>query len=102
MCHDCYMEYVCGEEPVVTSDMRNAKILVETVYRLPGCSLGGPLHVIVEDMNVDDRMFKEPLSFRFYEDMSDEDKRLCNETFQMLKGLTVQERAWVTYYQGSA
>lgn len=39
---------------VVTSELMALVAKIEAFYRLPGCGVGGPLHITVEDQNIDD------------------------------------------------
>ena len=57
MCWSCVrgeMDEAGLTEVVVTDDMVRIAQLIEAFYQLPGCSVGGPLHITVEDNNVTD------------------------------------------------
>lgn len=47
----------CGcrpEWPEITPLMLETSRLIEQLYELPNCSVGGPLHILTDDQNVDD------------------------------------------------
>lgn len=60
MCRGClYEEYHAIDEDgrvlvPITEAMWDLAALCWDWYRMPGCSTGGPLHVVLDDMNVDD------------------------------------------------
>jgi hypothetical protein len=57
MCHSCYLK-LTGDEPVErTEAVIRAGHLANQVYELPHCGTGGPLHVQLDDMNLEDEHF---------------------------------------------
>ena len=66
MCYYCAVEYVTGIDtskedvpehidwPPITDEMRKAALLIRDLYELPEGGTGGPLHVVVDDYNVED------------------------------------------------
>lgn len=59
----------------VTPEMVRVARLIEDLYAIPGCSLGGPLHITTDDNNVTDGNLdfcrKELLSISKYTDLDD-------------------------------
>jgi hypothetical protein len=65
MCYGCAVEIVCDIDlseddppvkipwPTITEEMRLCAILVENLYELPHGGTGGPLHIAVDDYNID-------------------------------------------------
>lgn len=57
MCMNCLYEYVDDALPEMTDDIRRAALIVKSIYdTFEGCT-GGPLHVILDDYNLEDRYF---------------------------------------------
>lgn len=57
MCWSCVREEMQEAEVTevaVTPEMIEIAGLIEQFYLLPGCSVGGPLHITVEDGNIED------------------------------------------------
>lgn len=98
MCERCYQKHTGGIDPVVTEEMRVALALVKEIYARPWGDTGGPLHVIVDDMNVMDWLFAadKHVDFTYYKDLGPADRDLCIRTFEALRNLTEAQRAWCT------
>lgn len=72
MCMGCVYEYVTEEHPTTIGDSLRAIVdeirvrpavvaaaaEVTALYKLPECSVGGPLHVVVDDTNVEDHFLE--------------------------------------------
>lgn len=69
MCRQCVADVMYGHEkntpideeawdaiewPAWTADMERCSELVGHLYSLPECAVGGPLHVLTDDFNVED------------------------------------------------
>ncbi len=57
MCYQCVEEYAKDEGLTDVSVPAELKPLVERIrafYELPDCSAGGPLHIVLDDTNVED------------------------------------------------
>jgi hypothetical protein len=54
MCEHCLDEITEGKRPPVTDAMRDLAGLCWDWYRMPGNDTGGPLHITLDDMNVED------------------------------------------------
>ena len=53
MCRRCVDEYG-GFDVDITPEMHTVANMITLFYRLPQCSTGGPLHIVVDDFNIDD------------------------------------------------
>lgn len=111
MCESCLTELTGGRVPPTTMAMRYAAALVCEVYAQPWGGVGGPLHVFVEDMNLEDHWFEDPRhradtlgkwvdEWAYGEDYDVDDmRRLCALTFDALAGLTEAERAVAVWHR---
>lgn len=60
MCIDCVRKYVGTSDVDTTTDaFKEVAALVEWVYAQEGYSVGGPLHVQLDDFNLEDRNLTE-------------------------------------------
>lgn len=55
MCESCVREITKGHHPPMTPDMWRLAGLAWDWYRMPGNGVGGVLHIVLDDYNVDDR-----------------------------------------------
>ena len=64
MCHHCWTGH--GKPALDDVDILATALLVGRLYDMPGCSTGGPLHWMLDDMNLDDEQFgqDDPLGYR--------------------------------------
>lgn len=65
MCLDCAVRWVCDLDddedwpevipwPPMTDAMRQLVEQINRLYEMPNCGVGGPLHVVTDDFNVED------------------------------------------------
>lgn len=109
MCMGCVYEYVTEEHPNKIGDslrlvvdeiavrpaVTAAAAEVTALYQLPDCEAGGPLHVIVDDTNVDDH-FLEDDAIGSAEDWTEQALAQANKVLAALRPLTRVERAVAT------
>lgn len=108
---ECPEECECYPTPeqravlLLRADIRETIELVWRLYRLPGCSVGGPLHVVLDDANVDDHWLhipgppRNPITGELYEvdPYPQEAERLAEMILIRLRALpTMTERLAVT------
>jgi hypothetical protein len=98
MCGDCYARLTGGDPPPDTPAVREAAALVAAVYAAPWGGTGGPLHVEIEDMNLEDRFFASDSALEtaiswYGEELGDDGADLCRRTFCALAALSEAERA---------
>lgn len=124
MCWGCVVKYVLdlGEDdqaadeqiegmvlPPQTPEMLRLGALVEEFYALPECSVGGPLHVVTDDYNVED----DSIAFceRSLDDhwsierqATDEGREVvrakAREIIALMRPMTLAERAVALYERG--
>lgn len=92
MCLTCVEKYG-GTDVEVTDDMRRVSRLVNDLYSLEGCVTGGPLHIVVDDYNLeaqDLEWCRKHLDGRDYEEHV---KVLCHTILDALTPLTLAQRA---------
>jgi hypothetical protein len=53
MCDSCVAEYTAGQHVPVTPQMEHVATLIGDWYGYPGCEAGGPLHIVLDDFNVE-------------------------------------------------
>lgn len=58
MCQSCWIGDH-GMPAVADDDTMATALLIERLYAMPGCANGGPLHWMLDDMNLDDDQFGE-------------------------------------------
>lgn len=46
-------DYAIEQDTIASDEVMAAAALVEFLYQWPGCEVGGPLHVVVDDFNLD-------------------------------------------------
>lgn len=106
MCHACWTRYTGGTAPPFTEDMGRAQELVRRIFATEWGCTGGPLHVEIEDMNLDDWHFtaerREKLAKTinaYYPLLNKrrhrQDRQLVYDAFDALAKLTPAERAEV-------
>jgi hypothetical protein len=63
MCQSCWTGH--GKPVLDDVDVLATALLVERLYAMPGCSTGGPLHWMLDDMNLDDEQFgqRDPIGY---------------------------------------
>lgn len=57
MCQACVEEYMADEgrsEPPSSAEHTVLVLAIACYYQLPGCGAGGPLHIVLDDLNVED------------------------------------------------
>lgn len=92
MCRACVAGYA-EEDP----RLARAAHAIRKLYSLPGCATGGPLHVIVDDTNVEDEYFNilnEIDTTRYPETTM----AVAREALDLLRPLSAFERAYVIVY----
>lgn len=99
MCWDCVHHYVSDGRVTMTDDMREVAILVDAIYSTPWGTTGGPLHIYLDDFNLDDHWFVEERPADIAEsiqrrwDDQTVDADLVWRCWDLLRTLTEPERA---------
>ena len=114
MCLNCAVEYVldieCWDEeehpwetitwPPFTVAMLRLAALIEPFYSLPSCGTGGPLHVVVDDYNLDAesltfcrRNLEDPNESGYYASAWPEVHQMALEILDLMDGMSEPERA---------
>lgn len=103
MCEHC-LDVICdGKRPPVTDAMRALAGLCWDWYRMPGNDTGGPLHITLDDMNVEDSNIRYCRSNGLGPDdywpeyRTTERDALLIQICDGLLGLSVPERAMVVH-----
>jgi hypothetical protein len=102
MCESCVDMYVADsgatEWPEMTDAMWELAGLCWDWYRLPGNAVGGPLHIVLDDTNVEADHIEWCIEHAEHHDgpMSDSTKELMRKITDGLLALTEAERAVVT------
>ncbi len=96
MCLTCYEKY--GSPKIINEKIEKVVFLLEQLYEF--CCVGGALHVIVSDWNLEDVHFQLCYEYiddleREYEDevIMQEQKIVEKKCLDALKELTIEERA---------
>ncbi|MEQ1931959.1 MAG: hypothetical protein ABL957_15715 [Parvularculaceae bacterium] len=89
MCMSCWREY--GSPALDTPAIRVAATLAEKVYA--GCAVGGNLHAVLDDWNIEDDHFEDGEMPIYSDDPPDEQVLVERECYAALKALTLPERA---------
>ncbi len=55
MCWQCVQE-AGGDTLEDTPEVRRVARMVADFYALPGCNVGGPLHIVIDDYNLEDQI----------------------------------------------
>lgn len=102
MCDACLDGYLDGEtltEP--TAEQIAAAGIIAWVYEQNWGIVGGPLHVIADDHNLDDEYFEDPVLIHepwqeaLYRDVPDRGKERCERVYALLKPMSPAQRAQV-------
>jgi hypothetical protein len=94
VCEDCLETYQAADALPPTSDMLKIVAMVQTLYERPGCGAGGPLHVVLDDFNLEDGMlvpWSEPPEFTWPVDVMALASIICGQ----LSRMSLAERAAV-------
>lgn len=86
MCQQCWNEY--GSPRIDTPAVRKAAELIARVYEFN--AVGGGLHVVVDDFNIEDGDLKERYS---WDEETPEQVAVENECLAALRALSLEERA---------
>lgn len=107
MCVVCYTELTGGTPPPMTDEMRATRELVRAIYATDWGKTGGPLHIHLDDMNLEDHFFDEEGRQQLLDQggylrehfthLDEDDWRLVLRCFDALSKLTEAERAEVVY-----
>lgn len=88
MCGGCWDKY--GRPTTLPSGWQKTVQLIEMLYDEPDCGVGGPLHVVLDDWNLEDEHL-EP-----YEgDYAPRAMELAQRISRRLRAMTLSERAAV-------
>ena len=88
MCEACWDQM--GQPRIETAAVMQCAELIGELYTY--CSVGGNLHCIVDDWNLDDDMFVGPLK-KFMGERHPRQLAIEEELYSMLRGMTEMERA---------
>lgn len=95
MCIECYREY--GEPKIATEQVMRAATLIARVYGLDGpCSVGGWLHIAIDDWNLEDSSIdicQQAVERHIAQEGETESLRAQRKCIQALKDLSIDERA---------
>ncbi len=96
MCLDCYGEY--GSPKILNEAVLKAVNLINTIYVFS--TVGGNLHVQLDDWNIEDEYWGEFEPFR--EDSTEYELGIERECFDTMKSMSLEERAsaLVLHYGG--
>lgn len=87
MCRDCWQEF--GASTTLPDNADEIISLIRALYQEPGCEAGGPLHVEIDDFNVD-------LDWRPYAaDHAPHTLQLAQRIADLMIALPVEQRAAV-------
>ena len=95
MCENCWIE--AGSPKIDNERVREAARLANELYEKVS-PVGGPLHIQLDDYNLDcfngpTLEEEDPYAWGLWEDeLDDEQKQLCRRTYQAFKVLTIDER----------
>ncbi len=87
MCSDCYEEY--GSPKVLNEAVLEAVHLINSIYEFS--TVGGNLHIQLDDWNIDDEYWEEFKPFR--EDSIEHELKIERKCFDMMKDMSLEERA---------
>jgi len=102
MCMDCWEKR--GAPKIYTDAVREAAALIQRVYDEVSC-VGGPLHVQLDDWNIEERFFKGDLRADYawkiwvtdpsdgLQPLDEKQQAVCIECYETLRGMTDDERA---------
>lgn len=89
MCRSCWGEYGC---PKIKSDRtRKAAKLIAEVYEYS--VMGGNLHSIIDDWNIEDDSFTNEEMKVYHKDAPIEQLEVERRTYKFLRKLSLEERA---------
>lgn len=89
MCQFCYVDEYPGP-PDLPDNTDEIVDRIRLLYSLPHCDMGGPLHVEIDDFNVDFDWKPYQFDPPYY---SDEAMKVASEICNLMKPLTVKQRA---------
>lgn len=103
MCSGCVEEYLDGKPaPEMTNDMKYVAALITFFYTLDECSVGGPLHVQLDDYNLEDEFWSTDRDEQWEKDMwasyPPHVQSLAAVICWRMALLTIQERAMALDY----
>lgn len=107
MCSDCWAsEY--GSPAEWTAQTARFLELHRELYRELDCSTGGPLHIVLDDWNIEDDSLawcreNLPADLEWYEDALRADiERVCLELLDIMDGWTLAQRASALAFEEGA
>lgn len=89
MCLYCAGEYPTEEVP--QDDVQRIVALIEQLYVSEGCEVGGPLHVALDDWNIEDRFWEPYWEGDFPETAYRLSETICTE----MLALSIGQRNYV-------
>lgn len=100
MCSNCVREYMLdGDEvPPLTGEMRFVANLISVFYTLDGCSVGGPLHVVLDDYNLEDNHLDIDSNMQYIEKFPPHVQVMATGILARLRLLTLAERGVAVDY----
>lgn len=91
MCQACYVDEYGGDDlPDPPANTDQIVDLIRLLYSLPRCDMGGPLHVEIEDWNIEDDWTPYQFDPPYY---SDEAMKVASEICNLMTPLTIKQRA---------
>jgi hypothetical protein len=87
MCVYCWEEY--GSPKILNADVLKAVSFISAIYEFS--TVGGNLHVQLDDWNIDDEYWEQFSSFR--DDATEEELKIERQCFETMGKLSVNERA---------
>ncbi|UVF61686.1 hypothetical protein SEA_APUNK_65 [Gordonia phage APunk] len=93
VCDSCAMLYAAKDERIF-----DAARAVNDLYDVEGCGTGGPLHIVVDDTNVEDVHLDAAWNWALQPSWTDEARRATEVALTKLRPLTLLERAIVSVW----
>ncbi len=87
MCSDCWKEF--GSPKILNSAVLKAVTLISAIYEFS--TVGGNLHVQLDDWNIEDEYWRQFKPFR--DDATEEELEKERQCFEAMKLLDIEERA---------
>ena len=85
--------------PELTPTMLRCAVLILDLYEFEGCVVGGPLHIVVDDFNIEDSNLdfcEERLPFPIIPEYDDPAiTRISSEIISLMRGMDARERTTV-------
>lgn len=98
MCETCLMDWCDNKPPVITEEMQELIDLCSEWYGMESNGTGGALHIVLDDMNVDDESIQWCIdNYEEYGVNSMTYKTIFHEITERLLAISIPERAVVTY-----